>query len=146
MATTKLQLTNEHGVITIETNASVEGCDNFINHLVRPILKANGFLDTTVNDFIGDYQDVEEKVKYRLETFLDAHRGIDDGGVTSSPDYDGFAGEEDEDGFIQTTREPEYKDPNWGHALTKSPKYLAKSRRVQKKGKKKKQRNTKGGK
>lgn len=109
--TTKLQLTNKYGIITIETNENVDGIDNFINHLVRPVLKAVGFMDATVNDYIGDYQEVEEKIKYRLEAFLRGHRASDDGGVTSSTDYDEFAGEEDDDGFIQTTREPEYKDP-----------------------------------
>ena len=84
--TTKLQLTNEYGVITIETNENVDGCDNFINHLVRPILKAVGFLDATVDYYIGDFEAVTTPPYAVLSDLLKNHLR-DDGGVTSSPDY-----------------------------------------------------------
>ena len=97
--TTKLQLTNEYGIITIETHESVDECSEFINNLVRPILKAAGFLDSTVNDYIGDYQAVEELAPRRVSDFLRGFNRNDDGGVTSSPD---FEDDPDEESFAQT--------------------------------------------
>ena len=103
---TTLRLTNEDGTITIETHQNVDGCGEFINHLVRPILKAAGFLDSTVNDYIGDYQAVEELAPRRVSDFLHGVNRYDDCGVRRFGDTPDFEFDPDEDSFAT-----EYVDP-----------------------------------
>src|SRR3990167_2096882 len=97
---TTLRLTNEDGTITIETTQNVDGCGEFINHLVRPIMKAVGYQDVTVNEYIGDFEEASGRLTQRLAKLLEEHRSQDDGGVTSSPDYNpDFEGDPDEESF-----------------------------------------------
>lgn len=124
---TTLRLTNEDGTITIETTQNVDGCGEFINHLVRPILKAMGYQDVTVNEYIGDFEEASGWLSQRLTRLLEEHRSQDDGGVTSSPDYKPDPPEWKFGDALATIEGAPYVDP-YDAPIPKKPKHKAKKK------------------
>ena len=83
----KLQFTNEDGTYTVEVDSdSVTSYSDFINNMVRPLSHAGGWTEATINEYLGDYQEVYETANINL---AELYARLDDGGVSSSDDFDG---------------------------------------------------------